>query len=53
MCKDTSNYRDTFTGSTEDNFSVKTAVREFSDNPCVGCIGGNCERCEFYNGEGD
>lgn len=52
MCKD--NYSDTFTGSSEDTFSVKTAVRELDvlcDNPCVGCISDNCERCEFYNGE--
>lgn len=48
---DTSNYSDTFTGSTDDTFTVKTAVRELCDNPCVGCIDDNCERCEFYNGE--
>jgi hypothetical protein len=52
MCKDVSNYSDEFTGYSSE-VSVKTALRELSDNPCLSCIGGNCERCEFYNGEGD
>lgn len=52
MCNtsNTSNYSDTFTGSNEDTFSVKTAVRELDvlcDNPCVGCIRASCKNCYF------